>query len=456
MSKIRSAPAGAAASFNDGDSIPMSRSPYNDPATTNFYLTRAVMKAYFDSLYLTPAEGDAAYQPLDADLTAIAALATDAFGRSVLTQATAAALATLAGVGTGDSPQFTAVNIGHATDTTITRVSAGVIAVEGKTVPDDAAVVHDTGDETIAGVKTFSSDPLIPDEVYGVGWNGSLEPPTKNAVYDKIETISSSGEGWTLDVDVGGTADAAIAAAVNTMYVRDISGFSADRTLTLPTTAAVGDRVGLMIETGDATYELLITAAASDTLNGVAGGTEWSRLFITGEVVIMRCVEANTTWVVEQDGRIPCKVFLRLSTAPTANETAGTYQYPTAVSPTPGAWTADQDVGNCAVVASDKIVARRAATWSFEGSYRGGNAISAGKYTGFAFEKNDTVRVGYVPVTYTTAASFPAYGGHVKIPQAVDDYIRYQYRSEEGSRGLTSSSTEFTASVLFSGVEIFP
>ena len=327
MSKIRSAPAGAAAAFNDGDSIPMSRSPYNDPATTNFYLTRAVMNAYFDSLYLTPAEGDAAYQPLDADLTAIAALATDAFGRSVLTQATAAALATLAGVGTGDSPQFTAVNIGHATDTTITRVSAGVIAVEGKTVPDDAAVVHDTGDETIAGVKTFSSDPLIPDEAYGAGWNGSLEPPTKNAVYDKIETISASGEGWTLDVDVGGTADAAIAAAVNTMYVRDISGFSADRTLTLPTTAAVGDRVGIMIETGDATYELLITAAASDTLNGVTGGTEWSRVFITGEVVIMRCVEANTTWVVEQDGRLPSSARIALGTADTTT-TAGSWQLP--------------------------------------------------------------------------------------------------------------------------------
>lgn len=57
----------------------------------------------------------------------------------------------------------------------------------------DADVVHDTGAETIAGVKTFSSNPLIPDEVYGVGWNGVLEPPTKNALYDKIETLSAGG-----------------------------------------------------------------------------------------------------------------------------------------------------------------------------------------------------------------------------------------------------------------------
>ena len=38
------------------------------------------------------------------------------------------------GLGTGDSPQFTAINVGNATDTTVTRVSAGVIAVEGSNV----------------------------------------------------------------------------------------------------------------------------------------------------------------------------------------------------------------------------------------------------------------------------------------------------------------------------------
>jgi hypothetical protein len=44
---------------------------------------------------------------------------------------TAAAAATALGVGTGDSPQLTAVNLGHASDTTIARVSAGVVSIEG-------------------------------------------------------------------------------------------------------------------------------------------------------------------------------------------------------------------------------------------------------------------------------------------------------------------------------------
>jgi hypothetical protein len=38
------------------------------------------------------------------------------------------------GVGITDSPQFAGVNIGNATDTTLTRVSAGVAAIEGKNI----------------------------------------------------------------------------------------------------------------------------------------------------------------------------------------------------------------------------------------------------------------------------------------------------------------------------------
>jgi len=52
--------------------------------------------------------------------------------------------------------------------------------------------VRNSTNETIADVKTFTSDPIIPDEAYGSGWDGVLEPPTKNAVYDKIETLGGT------------------------------------------------------------------------------------------------------------------------------------------------------------------------------------------------------------------------------------------------------------------------
>jgi hypothetical protein len=50
-----------------------------------------------------------------------------------------------------------------------------------------------TGATTFSAVATFSSDPIIPDEVYGSGWNASMEPPTKNAVYDKLEAVPAFG-----------------------------------------------------------------------------------------------------------------------------------------------------------------------------------------------------------------------------------------------------------------------
>ncbi len=55
--------------------------------------------------YLTPAEADAAYQPTDADLSAIAALSTTAFGRSLLALADASALRTAAGTVIGTDVQ---------------------------------------------------------------------------------------------------------------------------------------------------------------------------------------------------------------------------------------------------------------------------------------------------------------------------------------------------------------
>lgn len=84
-------------------------------------------------------------QAWDADLDAIAAL-TKGNGTMIVGNGTTwvaesgATLRTSIGVGTGDSPQFTAVNIGHATDTTISREAAGHIAVEGQTVAQ-----HGTG-----------------------------------------------------------------------------------------------------------------------------------------------------------------------------------------------------------------------------------------------------------------------------------------------------------------------
>lgn len=160
---------------------------------------------------------------------------------------------------------------------------------------------------------------------------------------------------------VAGT-DADTTMEVGTLYVVDMSAWAtADRTYTLPATAAVGDRVSIMISAGDASHELIITAASGDTLNGVAGGTEWSRLFITGELATMRCVAANATWVVEQDGRIPCQMQMTLSAAETSGtKTANTYFAPSQ-SPMNATWdTPTKNIGSCADTTNGRFVARRA------------------------------------------------------------------------------------------------
>jgi len=67
---------------------------------------------------------------------------------------TAAAAATALGVGTGDSPQFTGVNVGHASDSTITRAAAGEIELEGRPM-----IVHDNGAYTGGRIIVTTTTP---------------------------------------------------------------------------------------------------------------------------------------------------------------------------------------------------------------------------------------------------------------------------------------------------------
>lgn len=76
---------------------------------------------------------------LTATLSAIGALAPTDSGfivgdGSTWVLETGATLRTSMGLGTGDSPQFTALNIGASSDTTVARTSAGIINVEGSNV----------------------------------------------------------------------------------------------------------------------------------------------------------------------------------------------------------------------------------------------------------------------------------------------------------------------------------
>lgn len=64
-------------------------------------------------------------------------------GRALIDDASASAQRTTLGVGTADNPQFATVELGNASDTTLSRSSAGVLAVEGTTVSlNSTSAVH--------------------------------------------------------------------------------------------------------------------------------------------------------------------------------------------------------------------------------------------------------------------------------------------------------------------------
>lgn len=97
------------------------------------------------SEYLTTAAAAAGYQPLDSDLTAIAALTTTAFGRSLLEAANAAALRTLA-----DSPSNSEAVLGSLFDANTILKADTDNTPEALTVAEQTVVGRITGGEITA------------------------------------------------------------------------------------------------------------------------------------------------------------------------------------------------------------------------------------------------------------------------------------------------------------------
>jgi hypothetical protein len=90
-----------------------------------------------------------------------------------------------------DAPD-TATGVVNFNGSSGAKFHIGLIASgSGTPITGDAS-----GISTVQAPTTFEQDVKVPDEAYGAGWNGSVEVPTKNALYDKIETLSGGSGAW--------------------------------------------------------------------------------------------------------------------------------------------------------------------------------------------------------------------------------------------------------------------
>lgn len=124
-------------------------------------------------------------------------------------------------------------------------------------------------------VITAAVDVNVPDEAYGSAWDGSLEVPTKNAVYDKIQTIATdvlfdhftdANNGTTVETDLYSDTLAAAQLSVNgEKIVAQYGGvFVGDATSTQQLKAYFGGTVifdsgALGVGVGTTNWDLYIT-----------------------------------------------------------------------------------------------------------------------------------------------------------------------------------------------------
>jgi hypothetical protein len=212
------------------------------------------------------------------------------------------------------------------------------------------------------------------DTLFADNTTGDISPED---VRDLTESVYAGG----LVPNAQTVTTAGITGAVGQLYVCTIAGLTANRDVTLPS-ATAGDKMGVYVADGDDTYALVLKGAASQTINGGSAATEWSRVFIKGEIVVFVCVAADT-WIVLEDGRIPCQCKVTLSAAVTTN-TAGTAKVISFD-------TESYDIGDIYDHASNKyMTCRRAGKYSFDGFIFPNAAFSDQKYYG-AYLYNDVV-----------------------------------------------------------------
>ena len=161
---------------------------------------------------------------------------------------------------------------------------------------------------TISGTSITASAAAASDEVYGATWNGSLDAPTKNVVYDKIETLGSASIGGTI---TGGTAGSVLFIGAASVLAQDNANFfwddalnrlgigtaAPDSTLHVIGTARIGGDVLISTNntfTNNAFDTYLQTEIAGNLIFRTSGSSEWMRITDAGKMFFGSSAGATT------------------------------------------------------------------------------------------------------------------------------------------------------------------
>jgi hypothetical protein len=226
---------------------------------------------------------------------------------------------------------------------------------------------------------------------------------------------------------------------VNTLHDLDIDGMTAARDFVLPATAEAGDRVAVRVSTDaptTAAYVLQIKNSSGDTIDGTDhSSTIKTALFIKGEIMVFRCVTANSAWITEYDGRIPAMMVLRLSAGTSGTQTGGTFYAPTSTSGghTAATLTAHQNRGNCGDVTTSRFNFRRAVSATTAFRFGTTNAVSDANYaTGAVWDGATSYAFQQI---YSSVSAAQQFGSAGAIPeQASGAYLEFIYRTQESNK----------------------
>jgi len=198
-----------------------------------------------------------------------------------------ATLRTSIGVGTGDSPQFTAIELGAASDTTIARASAGNVTIEGNAIyraggTDVAVADGGTGASSLtdggvllgSGTSAITAMAVLSDGEMIVG-DGSTDPVAESG--STLRTSIGCDAAGNITSGTVATARLGSGTASSSTYLRGDSSWAA---ITTGTSAAnILSKTGdYTVTTGDAGFDAVIKCdpaggAFTITLFAASGNT---------------------------------------------------------------------------------------------------------------------------------------------------------------------------------------